>query len=151
MTDSNDGVRILIVEDDVSILAVLKELLTTDKTEVILAEDGESAVPHLQGDKVNLLITDLGLPGISGWEVAITAKRYQPDIRIVAITSWRGKEVEDRLAESNLDAVIWKPAGMFAAIQLDDLARSSALRFSSCTCQVNPSATIVGLSLESGM
>ena len=92
-----------------SIREVLKDLLETDRTEVCLAADGESAMTSLTSDSFDLLITDLGLPGMSGWEVAIMARRYQTDLRIVAITSWRGPEVEERLSESELDAVIWKP------------------------------------------
>ncbi|MCP4567670.1 MAG: response regulator [FCB group bacterium] len=109
MIEAKNPIRILIVEDDESIRSVLNDLLTTDKTELFLAPDGESAVPYLEAGQIDLLITDLGLPGMSGWEVAITAKRYLSDLRIVAITSWRGPEVEQRLAESDLDAVIWKP------------------------------------------
>jgi DNA-binding response OmpR family regulator len=110
MTDNREhNLRILIVEDDPNIRQLLKDLLKTDNHDVSVAADGESALKFLQSDRFDLLITDLGLPGISGWELSVASKRYQKEIRVVAISSWMGQRGEQKKKECGVDTIIWKP------------------------------------------
>jgi DNA-binding response OmpR family regulator len=101
--------RVLVVEDDVNIRRVMKELLSLRGHEASLAADGECALKQLQSESFDLMITDLGLPGITGWELARASKRYQTDMPIIAISSWQGKEAEARIGEYGIDIMIWKP------------------------------------------
>ena len=82
MIDHTDCMtRILIVEDDTGVREILGDLLKSGQTIVNLVADGEQAVIHLQNHHYDLIITDLGLPGISGWDVADAARRYQGDLK----------------------------------------------------------------------
>lgn len=101
--------RILVVEDNDDIRQVMKDLLTSYDYEVLVAEDGESGLVRLQNDIFDLLITDLGLPGMSGWDLSKASKRYQSDMPILAISSWQGKEAELKIGEYGICKVIWKP------------------------------------------
>ena len=101
--------KILVVEDDDSIRFLLRDLLQLHQHDVYLAPDGENALKYLQSENFDLLMTDLGLPGISGWELALASKRYQSEIRVMAITSWQGKEEKEKISQSGIDLFIWKP------------------------------------------
>lgn len=103
------AVKILVVEDDTNIRNVMRDLLKMHGYEVYLAADGENGLKYLQSDTYDLLISDLGLPGISGWDLARAARRHQADIVIMVISSWQGKKAEQKMAECGIDKVIWKP------------------------------------------
>lgn len=101
--------KILIVEDDDSIRFMLRDLLQMNHYDVYVSADGENALKYLQSENFDLLMTDLGLPGISGWELAVISRRYQTAIRVLAITSWQGREEENKVSESGIDLIVWKP------------------------------------------
>ena len=101
--------KVLVVEDDPNIRRILRDLLRMEGHNVSAVADGESGLKYLQSEEFHLIVTDLGLPGISGWDLARAAKRYQVDIPILAVSSWQGKEAETRMKEYGVDQVIWKP------------------------------------------
>ncbi len=101
--------RILVVEDDGNIRRIMKDLLSMSGHDVYVAADGEIGLKYLQSDTFDLLITDLGLPGITGWDLARASKRYQVDVPIISISSWQGKEAEEKTREYGIDIAIWKP------------------------------------------
>jgi len=100
---------ILVVDDDPSIRQVLGDYLAMVGYAVYLAVDGESALEILKAEKIDLMVTDLGMPGISGWELAKATKRDHGDMPIVAITSWQGLEAARKLKEFGINEVVWKP------------------------------------------
>lgn len=106
---STRKLRILVVEDDANILRIMKDLLTMSGHEVFVAADGEIGLKYLQSDTFDLMITDLGLPGINGWDLARASKRYQIDVPVISISSWQGKEAEEKTREYGIDIAIWKP------------------------------------------
>lgn len=106
---SSRRLRILVVEDDGNIRRIMKDLLTMNGHDVYDAADGESGLKYLQSDTFDLIITDLGLPGINGWDLARASKRYQIDVPIISISSWQGKEAEEKTKEYGIDIAIWKP------------------------------------------
>jgi len=99
----------LVIEDNPNILRIMRELLESDGHDVWVAVDGEGGLSHLESDDFDLIITDLGLPGMSGWDLAMASKRYQSDTPVIAISSWRGKDAEEKMAAFGIDVVIWKP------------------------------------------
>jgi len=101
--------RILVVDDDPSIRQVVHDLLLMKNHTAASSPDGETAEQLLKTTTFDLLITDLGLPVLSGWELARIAKRYQPAITIIAITSWQGNEAAAKIGECGIDIIIWKP------------------------------------------
>jgi DNA-binding response OmpR family regulator len=101
--------RILVVEDDSNIRRIMKDLLTMEGHDVCAAADAESGLKYLQSETFDLIITDLGLPGMNGWELARASKRYQIDVPIISISSWQGKESEEKIREYGIDIAIWKP------------------------------------------
>ncbi len=106
---SSRKLRILVVEDDGNIRRIMKDLLSMSGHDVYVAADGVIGLKYLQSDTFDLIITDLGLPGINGWDLARASKRYQIDVPIISISSWQGKEAEEKTKEYGIDIAIWKP------------------------------------------
>jgi GAF domain-containing protein/ActR/RegA family two-component response regulator/anti-sigma regulatory factor (Ser/Thr protein kinase) len=104
--------HILVVEDEKNIREVLDEILSSAGHTVLQAEDGEEGIRLFRTQKVDLVITDLGMPGMSGWEVADRIKEMNPHTPVILSTGWGVKT--DQLAEKkeHVDLVINKPFNM---------------------------------------
>ena len=79
--------KILLAEDDDSLRAFLTRALERAGYEVRSCADGEEAITHL-GERWDLLLTDIVMPGVDGIEVARQAAARQPDLRIMFITGF---------------------------------------------------------------
>lgn len=101
--------RILVVDDDENVREVLADLLLLEGHEVLLAEDGEKALLIFEQEKPDLIITDLGMPGISGWEVSQKVKTMQPSIKVIVISGWGATLEKDQLERNFVDQVLPKP------------------------------------------
>lgn len=114
--------RILIVEDDLAILRGLKDNLEYESYEVLTAVDGERGYALLKEKKPDLVILDLMLPGMSGFELCRKARAEGLHTPILMLTA-RGEE-KDRVAGLDLgaDDYVTKP---FSVPEL--LARVRAL------------------------
>src|SRR5262249_25302383 len=80
--------RILVVDDERSMRELLAIVLRREGYEVILAGDGRSAVNTLERESVDLLISDIKMPDLSGVEVLRAAKRIDQDILGIMITAF---------------------------------------------------------------
>ncbi|HEY2662220.1 MAG TPA: response regulator [Caulobacteraceae bacterium] len=77
---------VLLIEDDPLIRMIAAELLMDLGHTVTEAENAEEALTALQGGSVDVLITDLGLPGVSGADIAAMARELSPNLGIVFAT-----------------------------------------------------------------
>jgi DNA-binding NtrC family response regulator len=79
---------LLVVEDSEDIRELLVEILRGEGYRVLIAEDGEQAVEHFTrvGGRVDLLISDVSLPGLSGPEVALRLHEERPEMPLVLIS-----------------------------------------------------------------
>lgn len=87
--------RVLVVDDEPNILISLEFLMQQGGFEVMTAEDGEQALAHVQQGKPDLILLDISLPGISGFDV-LEQLRQAPDtatLPIIMLTA-HGREVE---------------------------------------------------------
>ena len=111
--------RILIVEDNEDSALSLKMLLEAMGYLVEVVHDGESAVGASAERRPDLILMDIGLPGINGYEAArqIRSGHPQAPIVIVALTGW-GQEPDRRKSqEAGIDHHLVKP------LVLDQLKR----------------------------
>ena len=101
--------RILLVDDDAAVRQTLAALLRASGQEVIEADSGAAALTWLETTAVDLVLTDLGMPQVNGWEVARAAKRRRPDLPVVLLTGW-GDQTEAEVPEdAGVDQVLTKP------------------------------------------
>jgi CheY-like chemotaxis protein len=86
---AGQGERVLVVEDEPDVRMLVVDVLRELGYSVEVAADGPSALPYLQGaERIDLLVTDVGLPGMNGRQVAEAAREYRPDLKILFITGY---------------------------------------------------------------
>ncbi len=121
--------KILVVEDEVKVANFLKKGLEQSGFEVDLALDGEEGLAMFRGAEYDLVLLDLMLPKISGWDLIPQIRKSKPALPIIALTA--RVAVEDRVQGLNLgcDDYLAKPfsfAELLARIQAQ-LRRGAAL------------------------
>jgi PAS domain S-box-containing protein len=84
-----EGETVLLVEDDSSVRLLIGEVLRDLGYACIEAIDGQAAVPILSSNvRLDLMITDVGLPGLDGRQLADFARHHRPDLRILFVTGY---------------------------------------------------------------
>jgi len=100
--------KILVVEDDKSILRLLELELTHAGYKVKIAKDGEEALEFYENFKPHIILLDIMLPKLDGFEVAEAIRGYDPDVGIIMLTA-RG-ELENKIEGlKNADDYVVKP------------------------------------------
>jgi DNA-binding NtrC family response regulator len=79
---------ILVVDDDASLRSTLADLLETLGYRTLVAGDGVTALRALQRDSVDLVLTDLIMPGMTGEQLVLQVRDSYPDVPAVAMTSF---------------------------------------------------------------
>jgi CheY-like chemotaxis protein len=79
---------ILVVDDDAAMRSVLVEALSAPGCSVLTASGGGEALALLAKHDVNLLITDVRMPGIHGFELARQAKLMRPDLSVIYLSGY---------------------------------------------------------------
>jgi PAS domain S-box-containing protein len=86
------GEIILVVEDDESVRFTVTELLRDLGYSYFACPDASSAIPFLQSDRrIDLLLTDVGLPNMNGRQLAELGRQYRPDLKVLFITGYAEK------------------------------------------------------------
>jgi CheY-like chemotaxis protein len=117
-TLSKEKAGVLIIEDEKNIREVLKEMLSTEGYEVTCVAKGKEGIELFKKKKFDLVITDLGIPGMSGWEVADQIKSINPSTPVVLSTGW-GVEFDPATMKSkNVDQVIKKPFNLKQVLEV---------------------------------
>ena len=89
MSDSiQNSTSILIVDDDQNVLEVLEARLSSAGFSIFRAENGRDALKLLQEHKIDLMISDMKMPGMSGMEVLGKARSLQPGLPIIFLTAY---------------------------------------------------------------
>lgn len=103
--------KILIVEDEESLLKLESILLTTRGYRVKGVVDGLSALQEIETDKPDLVLLDIMMPGIDGFEVCQRIKEnpLTSDIPVVMLTAKKSSADQARGLEVGADAYITKP------------------------------------------
>lgn len=88
-TPRGAGETVMVVEDDTSVRMIVTEVLGEIGYGAIEAIDAKTAIPILQSDqRIDLLISDVGLPGLNGRQLAEIARQSRPDLKILFITGY---------------------------------------------------------------
>jgi signal transduction histidine kinase len=84
-----DGETVLIVEDDPAVRVLVSAVLSELGYAFVEAGDADSAVPILDSaQRIDLLISDVGLPGMNGRQLAEIGRQYRPDLKVLFITGY---------------------------------------------------------------
>jgi CheY-like chemotaxis protein len=112
------GETVLVVEDEPVVRGVILEILHDQGYRTLEAADGPSGLRILRKDKrIDLLITDVGLPGMNGRQLADQARETRPDLKILFITGYaESVAIADGFLQPGME-MITKP------FDLDNLSR----------------------------
>lgn len=106
--------RVLIVEDNVDLVAILAELLSQEY-DVATARRGEDGVMLALSQQPDVVIMDLQLPGMDGIEAGLWIKRELPHVRILVLTALAGPgDPEAIIGSGCCDVYMPKPASLEA-------------------------------------
>jgi two-component system, OmpR family, KDP operon response regulator KdpE len=103
--------RVLVVDDDPQILRAVRTSLQGHSYDVLTAGNGETALDLLPDASVDLVVLDLGLPGIHGHEV-IERIRSWSDVPIIVLSVMDGQRDKVEAFEAGADDYVTKPFGM---------------------------------------
>ncbi len=109
------GVRILVVDDEPSVRATVRRLLERRGATVVVAADGLEAEARLRDEMFQIVVSDVSMPGCSGYDVLVTARATQPGVRVVLMSGYTEKTRAEG-GEEESDAFLEKP---FTAKTLD--------------------------------
>lgn len=101
--------RILVIEDDDRNRRLFQEALSLNGHQVVGVPAGREGLALLKQGSFDVVITDLSMPGLSGWEVARGAKEADPQIRVILLSGWGIQQEAEQVKASGIDLVLSKP------------------------------------------
>jgi len=110
--------RVLLVEDNDQGRKLFETALKHFGHTVVGAASGEEALALFKAGEYDLLITDLSMPGRSGWDVSKCVRAVDPNIPIILLSGWSVQQESAKIKNSGIDLVISKPC------PLDELRRA---------------------------
>ena len=113
--------RVLVIEDFAVLRRLVEVAIMPLEAEVLLAADGYEGLACLETDQVDLVILDIGLPGMDGWEVLsrIRANEATSEVPVLVVTAHGDQADENRSKELGASGFIAKP------FQPDDLLETA--------------------------
>ncbi len=102
--------RILLVDNEPQVLAVLCEMLVEAGHAVTPAVGGADAVAAFSPGKFDLVLSNIGMPGVNGWEVAERVRAVDPKVPVAFVTGWGlTEEDRERCRSLGIQHCIFKP------------------------------------------
>jgi len=110
--------RILVIDDERDLRKLLSDILTKYGHEVDIAADGIEGIELFEEKEFDLVFTDLGMPVMSGWQVAEKVKSINEKVPVVLITGWNIRMDESEIKGKGVDLVIQKPFAIDQMLRL---------------------------------
>jgi signal transduction histidine kinase/CheY-like chemotaxis protein len=116
---------ILVVDDEADVRDILRDLLESEGHNVVVASGGREALSIFDAQNFDGVFTDIGMPGMSGWELARAIRERNRQIPLAVITGWGDAVGSDEQKNAEVDWVVTKP---FRADKVAELARGVSRR-----------------------
>ena len=103
--------RVLVIEDSPSVRRLIEVCLRVLDVNVSSAVDGISGLDQIGETEPHVVVLDIGLPGLDGWEV-LSRMRENPtsaEVKVLVLTAHAQPEMADRAAQGGADAFMTKP------------------------------------------
>lgn len=115
-----ESAQLLLIDNEPAVLDTFTRLLGLYGHHVTTAENGEKGVAAFKCAKFDVVFTDLGMPGLSGWDVAREIKKINSKAVVVLITGWPIDLSREKSKETGVDRVVSKPIEMPQVLSLID-------------------------------
>jgi CheY-like chemotaxis protein len=109
---------ILVVDDEDDVRDVLHDILSAEGHQVECADCGKNAVLLCENNTYDIVFTDLGMPGMSGWQVAEAVKRIDCSTFVILLTGWDVQKNKSDIDKSKVDYIINKPFQIDTILQM---------------------------------
>lgn len=103
------NLKVLIVEDNKINQLVTKKILEISKCKCTIAESGIKALEILEKDNFDLILMDINMPELNGFETTIQIRQMNIETPIVALTAFSKHEIEQKAYDSGMNAIVIKP------------------------------------------
>jgi PAS domain S-box-containing protein len=105
-----EGLRILVVDDDLGVCLSLRDLLTQAGCEVTVATGGREALARLESESVDLVLSDVVMPDLDGHALFLEVRKRHPDVPVVLMTAFHYDKdhIIKRSKLAGLDDVLYK-------------------------------------------
>jgi len=133
---STSPVRCLVVDDDQLVLEAMGDVLTMAGHSAVLLLDGREAIARFKAEPFDLVLTDLAMPGVNGWQLARAVKDHAPLVPVLLVTGLGVELSPEELLAQGVDAVLSKP------VKLEDIL--SAVGTYGSRSQRQPPASVEG-------
>ena len=80
--------RILIVDDELMMRNLLEKILSREGYQITSVDDGPAALAYIKANKVDILISDMKMPGMDGFELLRIVKKEHPEIGVIIMTAF---------------------------------------------------------------
>jgi signal transduction histidine kinase/CheY-like chemotaxis protein len=117
--------RILVVDDEDEVRALLKEILEDAGCEAVTASQAYEGLRLFGEGTFDAVFTDLGMPGMSGWELARAIRKTNTSVPLAIITGWGEAVTSSERDVAQVDWVLSKP---FSMAQIGDIAQEVCRR-----------------------
>lgn len=115
----NEPLRVLIIDDDPSVRELLRDVVQFLGHEVEMAADGYEGLALFDPERHDVVVTDLQMPGLTGWDVIDRLRMLHGDVRVVIVTASATSATVERARLAHIP-VVHKP------VRIDEL--QAALR-----------------------
>jgi signal transduction histidine kinase/DNA-binding response OmpR family regulator len=105
------GNRILIVDDEPTIVRLCQRILERASYQIIPVTNAEAAIETIKNQEIDLLITDLLMPGTDGFELIAQSRKIQPEMAILVMTAYGSIEMAIRALQLGVNGLLLKPFG----------------------------------------
>ena len=117
--------QIVVIDDEKYVLDIVDEVLSEMDHTVLIYSSAMEAINYVKKGSCDLVITDLGMPEMSGWEVARAIKVIRPDLPVILLTGWAMEIDENQIKENGVDYILQKP---FSMEDLEQIVATAAQR-----------------------
>ena len=110
---------VLIVEDEPGMLRLLEEVISRHGYQVLVASDGEQAIEVYRCYKlrIDVVLLDVGLPKIAGWQVLLKMKKENPDVRVVIASGYLDPKMKAEMSCAGVKHFVEKPYILDALVE----------------------------------
>jgi signal transduction histidine kinase len=112
--------RLLLIDDEATVRGTVAALLRTSGHTVTEADGGEAGLARLAETPIDVVITDLGMPDLTGWDVAREVKARAPRMPVILLTGWGNQAAQEEGPHGVVDRIVGKP------FRLEELLRALA-------------------------